>query len=90
MLAYCANLQVDSDLVSINEKLKAYEAAWDAHVDAWLVVKVGSPEWVYSWRLQAEHAMVASGRPGMTDDQVSSCRPAAATFTTPCTTIPLP
>jgi D-glycerate 3-kinase len=54
----------------INEVLRAYEAAWDSHVDAWLVVKVGSPDWVYSWRLQAEHAMRASGRPGMSDDQV--------------------
>lgn len=56
--------------MSINEKLGAYESAWDSHVDSWLVVKVGSPDWVYSWRLQAEVAMRASGRPGMTDEQV--------------------
>jgi pantothenate kinase-related protein Tda10 len=63
-------LQVDADLAAINEKLRAYEAAWDAFVDAWLVVKVASPQWVYAWRLQAEHAMLASGKPGMSDAQV--------------------
>ena len=26
---------------------------------------------VYEWRLQAERAMAASGRPGMTDEQVA-------------------
>lgn len=64
-------LQISADLVSINQKLRDYEVAWDAHVDAWLVVKVGSPEWVYRWRLQAEHAMHASGKPGMSDEQVA-------------------
>ncbi|BDA43365.1 D-glycerate 3-kinase, chloroplastic [Coccomyxa sp. Obi] len=62
---------VDADLVSINEKLKEYEAAWDKCVDSWLVVKVGEPEWVYKWRLQAEHAMRAAGKPGMSDAQVA-------------------
>ena len=63
-------MQVDPDLVAINEKLREYKEAWDAYVDAWLVVRVGSPDWVYRWRLQAEHAMLATGRPGMTDEQV--------------------
>lgn len=65
-------MQIDGDLVSINEKLREYEAAWDAWVDAWLVVKVGAPDWVYKWRLQAEHAMLAAGKPGMSDEQVRS------------------
>ena len=65
-------VQVSTDLVSINEELRGYEAAWDAHVDAWLVVKVGTPEWVHRWRLQAEHAMRDSGKPGMTDEQVNT------------------
>ncbi len=65
-------MQIDGDLVSINEKLREYEAAWDAWVDAWLVVKVGAPDWVYKWRLQAEHAMLAAGKPGMSDEQVQS------------------
>ncbi len=65
------SVQISADLVSINEKLRDYEAAWDAYVDAWLVVKVGTPEWVHRWRLQAEHAMRDSGKPGMTDEQVT-------------------
>ena len=65
-------MQVDTDLISINQKLRDYQAAWDSHVDAWLVVKVGSPEWVQRWRLQAEHAMRDSGKPGMSDKQVVS------------------
>ena len=69
-------LQISADLVSINQKLRDYEAAWDAHVDAWLVVKVGSPKWVHRWRLQAEHAMHASGKPGMSDEQVAPPAPA--------------
>ena len=69
-------LQVSADLVGINQKLRDYEAAWDAYVDAWLVVKVCSPEWVYRWSLQAEHAMHASGKPGMSDEQVALPAPA--------------
>ena len=65
-------LQINGDLVSINQKLADYRAAWDDHVDAWLVVRVGSPEWVHRWRLQAEHAMRDSGRPGMSDEQAGS------------------
>ena len=67
--------QVDPDLVAINEKLREYREAWDAYVDAWLVVRVGSPDWVYAWRLQAEHAMLATGRPGMTDEQARTQGP---------------
>ncbi len=31
--------EVDADLVPIDAALRAYEAAWDIHVDAWLVIK---------------------------------------------------
>lgn len=31
--------EVDADLVPIDTALRGYEAAWDAHVDAWLVIK---------------------------------------------------
>ncbi|KAK9841016.1 hypothetical protein WJX81_005787 [Elliptochloris bilobata] len=66
-----AAAEVDADLGPIDAAMHSYESAWDAHVDAWLVVKVGTPEWVYRWRLEAEHAMRASGRPGMSDKQVA-------------------
>jgi len=39
-------------------------------VDAWLVVKVSDPSYVFKWRQQAEQAMKDSGKPGMSDDQV--------------------
>jgi D-glycerate 3-kinase len=34
---------VDKDLVEIDKVLRGYEAAWDAHVDAWLVIKARRP-----------------------------------------------
>jgi len=62
---------VDPSLVAVNAALRAYEAAWDAHVDSWLVVRIGDPNWVFKWRLQAEEAMRASGKEGMTDAQIA-------------------
>jgi D-glycerate 3-kinase len=50
--------------------MQGYRDAWDKFVDCWLVVKVADPVYVYKWRLQAEHAMLATGKPGMTDEQV--------------------
>ncbi len=38
---------VDPDLVPVNELLKQYEAAWDSHVDVWLVIRVPDPSCVY-------------------------------------------
>jgi hypothetical protein len=57
-------------LGAVNAALRGYRAAWDAAVDAWLVVRIGDPAWVFGWRLQAEEAMRAGGKPGMTDAQV--------------------
>jgi hypothetical protein len=34
---------VDKDLVEIDKVLSGYGAAWDAHVDAWLVIKARRP-----------------------------------------------
>ena len=50
----------------------SYKEAWDSFVDAWLVVRVASPDYAYRWRLQAEQSMRASGRPAMTDEQVAA------------------
>ena len=61
---------VDANLVPINEALRSYKDAWDAFVDVWLVIKVADPSWVGKWRLQAEHAMIASGKSGMSDEAV--------------------
>lgn len=52
--------------------LCSYEGAWDAQVDAWLVVRAKDPEYAFNWRLQAEQAMRAQGKPAMTDEQVGA------------------
>ena len=62
---------VDQNLVPVNTFLQEYRAAWDATVDAWLVVRVADPQFAYKWRLQAERAMRAAGKPAMTDEQVA-------------------
>ena len=61
---------VDPNLVPVNTFLKSYRSEWDAAVDAWLVVRVSDPQFAYNWRLQAERAMRAAGKPAMTDEQV--------------------
>ena len=37
--------------------------------DAWVVVRVGDPQWVFNWRLQAEVEMRAAGKAGLSDAQ---------------------
>ncbi|GAB4816968.1 hypothetical protein N2152v2_004014 [Parachlorella kessleri] len=65
---------VDPSLAAVDGFLEriggSYREAWDSFVDAWLVVRVEDPQYAYKWRLQAEHAMRASGKPAMTDAQV--------------------
>lgn len=53
----------------IDNNLCSYQ---DIHhmVSSWVVLAVGDPRWVFEWRLQAEVAMRAAGRAGMTDEQV--------------------
>lgn len=75
--AYCRNkiwlklyLQISKDLIPINKELQKYVEQWDKHVDSWLVIKVNDPAYVFTWRQQAEQAMKAAGKAGMTDDQV--------------------
>lgn len=63
---------VDVNLLPINEALKGYKSAWDAFVDAWMVIKVADPTWVGNWRLEAEIAMRASGKPGMSAEAVQA------------------
>ena len=65
-----AAVSVDPNLTPVNAFLKEYKAAWDAWVDCWLVVRVSDPQYAYKWRLQAERAMRAAGKPAMTDEQV--------------------
>eukprot|EP00850_Spirogloea_muscicola_P017248 SM000146S00968 [mRNA] locus=s146:248517:252421:+ [translate_table: standard] len=72
---------VSAQLVVVNDKLADY-AAWHNEVDAWIIIEVDDPNWVFDWRLQvatiallrgiiAEVAMRNKGKPGMTDEQVA-------------------
>lgn len=58
-----------SSLAQINELLQAY-LAWYAHVDAFVQLKPDDLHNVFAWRLQAEHAMKAAGKDGMSDEEV--------------------
>lgn len=61
---------VDPQLEKVNQNLAAYHDAWDKYVDSWIVIKVRNLDAIYKWRLQAEHGMRLTGRPGMTDEEV--------------------
>ncbi len=63
-------LRAQAGLAEVNDRLGAY-AAWHDMMDGWVVLGVDDAAVVYEWRLQAERAMAASGRPGMSDDQVA-------------------
>ena len=60
-----------AEIQQVNQHLHAYKDAWDSLVDSWLVIRIGDPQWVYQWRLQAEERMRASGKPGLSDEQVA-------------------
>ena len=68
--ATSAVLQAHPGLEEVNARLVSYEA-WHALMDAWVVLATDDVANVYEWRLQAERAMAASGRPGMSDAQVA-------------------
>jgi len=55
----------------VNKNLEAYYDAWDKYIDAWVVIKIQDPSYVYRWRLQAEIAMRQDGQAGMSDEEVN-------------------
>ncbi|XP_066314750.1 D-glycerate 3-kinase, chloroplastic-like isoform X4 [Miscanthus floridulus] len=61
---------VDPQLEVVNKNLEAYYDAWDRFIKSWIVIKIREPSCVYQWRLQAEIAMKADGKPGMSDEEV--------------------
>ena len=61
---------VSPHLPPVDAALGAYKAAWDSAVGAWLVIAAPSPACVYAWRAEAEVALRAAGRGGMSDEQV--------------------
>ncbi|RWR73249.1 D-glycerate 3-kinase, chloroplastic isoform X2 [Cinnamomum micranthum f. kanehirae] len=62
--------EVDPQLEVVNKNLEAYYNAWDKFIQSWIVIKIKDPSCVFQWRLQAEIAMRAEGKPGMTDEEV--------------------
>lgn len=62
---------VDPQLEIVNKNLHAYYDAWNKYIKAWVVIKIKDPSCVYQWRLQAEQAMRADGKPGLSDEEVA-------------------
>lgn len=54
----------DPHLVEPNRALAAY-ARWYRHIDAWVVLRALDPNYVLTWRVEAEERMKASGKPGL-------------------------
>lgn len=54
----------------LNVHLKEYEQIWK-QFDFFVLLATDSIQNVYTWRLQQEHAMIQSGKSGMSNDQVS-------------------
>lgn len=61
--------KIHPSLPAVNEKLSKYEV-WDEQIDAWCVIGTENLQQAFKWRLEAEHKMKASGRSGMTDEEV--------------------
>jgi D-glycerate 3-kinase len=53
----------------MNDRLKAYEPLWDL-IDRLIVLYVPDYRLSLPWRQQAEHDLIAQGKPGMTDDAI--------------------
>lgn len=54
----------DPHLVPPNRALAQYER-WYQHIDAWVVMRAVDPNYVLTWRVEAEERMKASGKPGL-------------------------
>ncbi|VVT57724.1 uncharacterized protein SAPINGB_P005838 [Magnusiomyces paraingens] len=56
-------------LTSVNEHLAAYQAIWD-YFDVFVHLDAGDIGWVYDWRLEQEHKLIAERGTGQSDEQV--------------------
>ena len=70
-------------LVAPNRALAAY-AAWHRWIDVWVVLRARDPEYVLTWRVEAEEKMKASGKPGLSradiEDYIRRFLPAYRTW----------
>lgn len=58
------------DLKVVNEALKDFASIY-TRLDGLFIVEISNMDWVFDWRLQAERGTRASGRPSLTDEQVT-------------------
>ncbi|HEY7475757.1 MAG TPA: hypothetical protein VH679_12145 [Vicinamibacterales bacterium] len=73
----------DPFLVAPNRALAAYDR-WHRLLDSFVVLRATNPNFVLNWRVEAEEAMRASGRPGLDraaiEDYIRRFLPAYATY----------
>ena len=59
----------NNNINEINANMGQY-SEWHDQMNSWVVVSIEDCNQVFQWRLEAEQAMKASGKDGMTDEQV--------------------
>jgi len=76
----------DPHLIAPNRALADYHR-WTDQVDVWVTLRAHDPEYVLTWRVEAEEAMKASGKPGLSreaiTDYIGRFLPAYRTYATP-------
>lgn len=76
----------DPRLAAPNRALADYRR-WTDQVDVWVTLRAQDPEYVLTWRVEAEEAMKASGKPGLSreaiTDYIGRFLPAYRTYATP-------
>jgi D-glycerate 3-kinase len=76
----------DPNLAAPNQALHDYRR-WTDQVDVWVTLRAHDPEYVLTWRVEAEEAMKASGKPGLSreaiTDYIGRFLPAYRTYATP-------
>lgn len=78
-------------LVEPNRALAGY-AAWHRLIDLWVVLRARDPEYVLTWRVEAEEKMKAAGKPGLSradiEDYIRRFLPAYRTWGGPPADVP--
>lgn len=60
---------IDEDLLTVNDALCQFVSVY-TRLDGIFVIEIENMDWVFEWRLQAERATRAAGKPGLADEQV--------------------
>ena len=59
----------DANLIAPNRALSEYDR-WYRHIDAWVILRALDPTYVLTWRVEAEERMKASGKPGLSREDI--------------------